>query len=85
MDLKTTYMGIELKHPVVASASPLSESLDGIKQLEDSGAAAVVMFSIFEEQILFEEQIRHSNEEFSRAMEFDSQSFIESLSYRFQN
>jgi len=81
MDLKTTYMGIELKHPVVASASPLSESLDGIKRLEDSGAAAVVMFSIFEEQILFEEQIRNSNEEFARFMEFDSESLTESLSY----
>jgi dihydroorotate dehydrogenase (fumarate) len=40
-------MGLELKHPVVASASPLSESLDGIKQLEDAGVAAIVMFSLF--------------------------------------
>jgi dihydroorotate dehydrogenase (fumarate) len=51
MDLRTSYMGLELKHPIVASASPLSGSVDGIKRLEDAGAAAVVMFSLFEEQI----------------------------------
>ncbi len=51
MDLTTRYMGLGLRHPVVASASPLSASLDGIKRLEDGGAAAVVMFSLFEEQL----------------------------------
>ena len=51
MDLKTTYLGLELKHPIVASASPLSRTLEGIKRLEDAGASAVVMFSLFEEQI----------------------------------
>lgn len=50
MDLRTTYLGLDLKHPLVASASPLSRSLDGIKQLEDNSAAAVVLFSLFEEQ-----------------------------------
>jgi dihydroorotate dehydrogenase (fumarate) len=54
MDLKTTYMGMELKHPLVPSASPLSQSLEGIKALEDAGASAVVMFSLFEEQIRHE-------------------------------
>ena len=44
-------MGLTLKNPFVASASPLSESLDAIRRLEDNGAAAVVMFSLFEEQI----------------------------------
>jgi len=75
MDLSTTYMGLELKHPVVASASPLSGTIDGIKRLEDGGAAAIVMFS------LFEEQIRHENEAFSHLMESGTDSFAESLSY----
>ena len=51
MDLTTRYMGLELKNPLVASASPLSEKLDAIRRLEDAGAAAVVLFSLFEEQI----------------------------------
>jgi len=75
MDLATRYMGLELKHPLVASASPLSGTLDGIKRLEDGGAAAVVMFS------LFEEQIRHENDAYSHLIESGSQSFAESLSY----
>lgn len=81
MDLKTTYMGIELKHPVMASASPLSESLDGIKKLEDSGASAVVMFSIFEEQILLEERMRLSNQAFADAMGFEDPHLADSLRY----
>lgn len=75
MDLRTTYMGLELNHPVVASASPLSNSVDGIKKLEDAGAAAVVMFS------LFEEQIRHEKERFDYLMETTSETYAESLSY----
>lgn len=75
MDLNTRYMGLELQHPIVASASPLSESLDGIKQLEDGGAAAVVMFS------LFEEQIRQEGAAFDHFMERGTLSFAESLSY----
>jgi dihydroorotate dehydrogenase (fumarate) len=54
MDLSTTYMGLRLKNPVVASASPLSNTLDGIRRLEDAGASAVVMYSLFEEQIYFQ-------------------------------
>lgn len=75
MNLKTRYMGLELQHPVVASASPLSESLDGIRQLEDAGAAAVVMFS------LFEEQIRSESAAFDQLLEHGTLSFAESLSY----
>ena len=75
MDLTTTYMGLSLKNPVVASASPLSETLAGMKRLEDGGVAAIVMFS------LFEEQIRHENEAFSHLMESGTLSFAESLSY----
>jgi len=54
MDLSTTYMGLTLKNPLVPSASPLSETLDGIRRLEDAGAAAVVMYSLFEEQIILQ-------------------------------
>jgi dihydroorotate dehydrogenase (fumarate) len=51
MDLTTNYMGLKLKNPLVASASPLSADLGNIRHLEDSGAAAIVLPSIFEEQI----------------------------------
>jgi len=75
MDLRTTYMGLELKHPIIASASPLSEKLDNIKRMEDAGASAVVMFS------LFEEQIRHENAAIEHFMSAGVNSFAESLSY----
>ncbi|HCR48728.1 MAG TPA: dihydroorotate dehydrogenase-like protein [Bacteroidetes bacterium] len=51
MDLRTTYMGLELRSPIVVSACPLSEDLDNILKMEDHGAGAVVLFSLFEEQI----------------------------------
>ncbi len=50
-DIRTTYMGLSLKSPLVVSANPLSEKLDNIVRMEDAGAGAVVMFSLFEEQI----------------------------------
>lgn len=75
MDLKTRYMGLELDHPVVASASPLSETLDGIRRLEDGGVSAVVLFS------LFEEQIRQERMAFVQLMDYPSESYAESLSY----
>ncbi len=50
MDLQTAYMGLMLKHPLVASAGPIARSLDGVKRLEDGNAAAIVMPSLFEEQ-----------------------------------
>ena len=52
MDLSTRYLGMTLKNPIVAAASPLTHKLEGIKQLEEAGAAAVVMHSLFEEQII---------------------------------
>jgi dihydroorotate dehydrogenase (fumarate) len=51
MDLTTTYLGQRLRNPLVASASPLSYTLDGIRRLADSGVGAIVMFSLFEEQL----------------------------------
>jgi len=60
MDTRTTYLGMELKHPIMPSASPLSRSTETIRRLEDNGAAAVVMHSLFEEQITLEsEQLDH--------------------------
>jgi len=54
MDLTTNYLGLQLKNPIVASSSPLSHTIDSIRRLEDAGAAAVVMYSLFEEQIGFD-------------------------------
>ncbi|MGJ3508326.1 dihydroorotate dehydrogenase-like protein [Enemella sp. A6] len=75
MDLTTNYLGLELAHPIIASAGPLSQTVDGVRALADGGAAAVVMYS------LFEEQVRH--EEFHDAMltEEPAESYGEALSY----
>jgi dihydroorotate dehydrogenase (fumarate) len=54
MNLSTNYLGLALKNPLVASSSPLSHSVDSIRRLEDAGASAVVMYSLFEEQIGFD-------------------------------
>jgi len=54
MDLSTTYMGLKLKNPIVPSASPLSRELASIRAMEDAGASAVVLYSLFEEQITHE-------------------------------
>ncbi len=75
MDLSTTYLGLKLRNPLVPSASPLTADLDSIRRLEDAGAAAVVLHS------LFEEQIRHEQEELHHLTTQGSESFAESLSY----
>lgn len=75
MDLTTTYMGLTLPHPIVPSASPLSDSLDGIRRLEDAGAPAIVMFSLFEEQIEGESHI------LDHYLNFGVDSFAEALDY----
>ena len=51
MDLSTNYLGMRLKNPIVPSASPLSRKLDGIRKMEDAGASAIVLYSLFEEAI----------------------------------
>ena len=63
VNIATQYLGLRLAHPFVAGASPLSAKLEGLKRLEDSGAAAIVLHSLFEEQITMAEsgQIRHRN------------------------
>jgi dihydroorotate dehydrogenase (fumarate) len=75
MNLKTNYLGMTLRTPLVPSASPLSENLDNIKRMEDAGAAAVVMHSLFEEHITFE---RH---EFHHHLTHGTESYAEALTY----
>jgi dihydroorotate dehydrogenase (fumarate) len=60
IDLSTRYLGLQLAHPIVASASPLTGSIDSLKRLEDAGVAAVVLPSLFEEQIEHEEMATHN-------------------------
>ena len=74
-DLTTTYLGLKLKNPVVASASPISKKLDGIKKLEDAGASAVVMYS------LFEEQITHDSLALDHYLSRGTETFAEALTY----
>jgi len=75
MDLQTHYLGLALKHPLVASSGPLSSSVDGVRRLEDGGASAIVLAS------LFEEQLRHENEFFDHLLEAGTEQFAESLDY----
>lgn len=75
MDLRTNYLGLELAHPFVAGASPLSDSLDRARQLEDCGAAAIVLRSLFEEQLDIEAIAQH------RAAELHAGSSAEATSY----
>ena len=75
MDLTTTYMGLQLKNPLVPSASPLSRDLDNIKRLEDAGAAAIVMYS------LFEEQLAHEQRELDHFLAQGTESYQEAMSY----
>ena len=75
MDLSTTYMGLKLKHPVVASASPLSYTLDGIRGLEAGGASAIVLYSLFEEQIESESHL------LDHYLNYGADAFAEALDY----
>lgn len=75
MDLSTTYLGFELPHPVIPGASPLADDLDTVRRLEDEGAAAIVMRSLFEEQIAAEQMAAF------RYTEEHAGSYAEALSY----
>jgi dihydroorotate dehydrogenase (fumarate) len=74
-DLTTTYLGLSLKNPLVASASPLSRSVETVRRLEDAGVAAVVMYS------LFEEEITHESFELDHYLEVGAHSYAECMSY----
>jgi dihydroorotate dehydrogenase (fumarate) len=75
MDLTTSYLGLALKNPIIASASPLSEKVENVQRLEQAGASAVVMYSLFEEQIINESLF------LDKALDFGSESSPEALSY----
>ena len=75
MSLATNYLGLMLKNPIVASSSPLSHNVDSIRRLEDAGASAVVMYSLFEEQITFDSY--YIDYHLTHAVD----SYAESLSY----
>jgi dihydroorotate dehydrogenase (fumarate) len=75
MNLKTTYLGMGLRTPLVVSASPLSEGLDAIRRMEDAGAAAIVLYSLFEEQLTRESQ------ELEHHLAHGTESFAEALTY----
>ena len=75
MELSTNYMGLALRNPLVASASPLSRTVDGVRRLADAGVGAVVLYSLFEEQLRREAALN------ARLTNAGSESFAESLSY----
>src|ERR1035441_6829180 len=75
MDLTTTYLGLKLRTPLVCAASPLSQELDNLKKMEDARISAVVLHS------LFEEQLRQDSLELQASLDRGAESFAESLSY----
>jgi dihydroorotate dehydrogenase (fumarate) len=75
IDLSTSYLGMKLATPLVASASPLSQEVAGIRRLEDAGASAIVLYS------LFEEQLRQERAELDYHLSAATESFAESLTY----
>ena len=74
-DLSTTYLGLELKNPLVASASPLSKKVENAKKLEEAGVSAIVMYSLFEEQII------HESLELDHYLTRGTNSFAEAQTY----
>jgi len=75
MDLKTKYLGLDLKNPLIASASSLSKKLENIKKMEDAGISAVVLFSLFEEEIL------HESLELNYFLNQGTESYPEAITY----
>ena len=75
MDISTHYLGLKLRSPLVVLASPLSEEIDNIKRMEDAGAAAVVLYS------LFEEQLKQDRLELNQRLEHGTESYAEALTY----
>lgn len=75
VDLTTTYLGLKLKNPLVASPSPFTEKVDNIKKMEEAGLSAVVLYSLFEEQII------HESLELDHYLSAGTDSFAEAQSY----
>src|SRR5512135_2938386 len=74
-ELTTRYLGMNLKNPLIASASPLSERVETVKEMEQAGIGAVVMYSLFEEQII------HESLELDHFLNQGTESFAEALTY----
>ena len=75
INLKTNYLGLPLKGPIVVASTPLSESLDNVRRMEDSGAAAIVLTSLFEEQLALESgaldaDLSRGTESFAESLDF---------------
>lgn len=81
VDLRTRYLGLELAHPIVASASPLTSSIDSLKRLQDAGIAAVVLKSLFEEEIEHEEMSAHNLMEYGAELSPEAQGFFPEMQY----
>jgi dihydroorotate dehydrogenase (fumarate) len=75
MDLSTTYLGFRLSHPIIPGASPLADDVDTVKRLEDAGAPAIILRSLFEEQITQEEMTEHLQ------LDGSAESFVEAASF----
>ena len=75
VDLSTNYLGLQLKNPLVVSASPLSKKVETVRRLEEAGASAVVMYSLFEEQIV------HESKALDYYLSHGTESYAEALSY----
>jgi dihydroorotate dehydrogenase (fumarate) len=75
VDLTTTYLGLKLKNPLVASPSPLTEKVENVKRMEEAGIAAIVMYSLFEEQII------HESLELDHFLNRGTETYAESLTY----
>jgi len=81
VDLRTRYLGLELAHPIVASASPMTGSIESLKRLQDAGVAAVVLKSLFEEQIDYEEMSAHNLMEYGAELSPEAQGFFPEMQY----
>lgn len=75
VDLSTSYLGLHLKNPLVASASPLSKKVEGVRRLEDAGVSAVVMYSLFEEQLV------HESRALDHYLTRGTESYAEAITY----
>ena len=76
MDLSTTYLGLPLKNPLMPGASPMVDKLDTVRRLEDAGAAAIVMHSLFEEQITSQQLAEFAHTEFSADSSSEASSYF---------
>jgi dihydroorotate dehydrogenase (fumarate) len=75
MDLSTTYLGLKLPHPIMPGASPMVDKIDLVKRMEDAGASAIVMHSLFEEQLMKEELATYHH------IDVHADSFAEAMTY----